>query len=91
MAAPDTCPNCDAELEPGARACPECGSCAETGWSERATEDRLGIPASDFNYEEFTAREFGEGEPEAARGGGISPLWWLVAAGLVVLFLIAAF
>lgn len=91
MTAPETCPNCDAELDPGARACPECGSCEETGWSERAAGDRLGLPAADFNYEEYAAREFGDGKEGAARGGGVGLFWWLVAAGLVLLLLAGLF
>lgn len=56
---PESCPNCGAEVPPGAMACPECGSSAETGWSESAAADRLGLPDESFNYEEFIESEFG--------------------------------
>lgn len=57
----DVCPNCGAELPPNARACPECGSDEQTGWSERAAYQQLGVPDPDFNYEEFVKEEFGTG------------------------------
>lgn len=37
------CPNCGAEVPWGALACPECGSDEETGWSEEATYQDLGL------------------------------------------------
>ncbi len=80
---PDTCPQCGADLSPGAKACPECGSCEKTGWSEEATASRLGIPDDNFDYEDFTRREFG-GESETIPRG-IAPLWWAVAVGLIIL------
>jgi hypothetical protein len=64
-------------VPPRAKACPECGSDEETGWSERATADRLGIPAADFDYQEFVNEEFGE--PKRTRPRGISWLWWVMA------------
>jgi len=83
MDTPDTCPNCGAELSPKDRACPECGSCEETGWSDHATEDRLGIPSSDFDYKDYLAREFG---PEPRRR--TFSVGWLVVAVVLVLVLL---
>jgi hypothetical protein len=80
---PETCPHCGADLKRGAKACPECGSCEQTGWSEEASASGLGIPDHDFDYEEFTQREFGP-KPKAIPRG-ISPFWWMVALGLVTL------
>ena len=58
--------------------CPECGSDEQTGWSEAAREDSLGLPDDSFNYDEFVTREF---EPET------SPrkhwFWWLVAIAVL--------
>ncbi|MDB6021836.1 MAG: hypothetical protein JWQ04_1693, partial [Pedosphaera sp.] len=52
----ETCPNCGADLPPKAKACPECGSDDETGWSEAAAADGLGLPDEKFNYDDFVAR-----------------------------------
>jgi uncharacterized membrane protein YvbJ len=83
MATPESCPNCGAEVPPNAKACPQCGSCAETGWSESAEARHLDLPNDEFDYDEFVKREFGaeKGPPR-----GISPFWWIVAAVVVVLF-----
>jgi uncharacterized membrane protein YvbJ len=81
---PEICPNCGAAVARGAKACRECGSDAETGWSEaaeRATARDLGIPEEEFDYEEFTQREFGGATPKPR---GISWFWWLVAVVLLI-------
>jgi RNA polymerase subunit RPABC4/transcription elongation factor Spt4 len=78
---PEVCPNCGAEVPPDAKACPECGSDEQTGWSEAAAASSLGLPeAGDFDYDDFKKREFG-GEKAVPRG--ISWYWWVV--GIVVL------
>ena len=41
---PDTCPVCGADVPSRARSCPECGADENTGWSEKARYDELGIP-----------------------------------------------
>jgi uncharacterized membrane protein YvbJ len=81
---PDICPQCGAVVPERAKACPECGSCEETGWSESAKCDALGIPDESFDYNEFVENEFG-----AKKSGtqGPSILWKIVA----VIVLIAAF
>jgi hypothetical protein len=72
---PETCPNCGAEVPPDAKACPECGSDEETGWSEEAHTGGLDLPDESFNYETFVKNEFGSGKPTS----GISWFWWIVA------------
>ena len=74
------CPNCGAELEPGARACPACGSDDQTGWSEAAKFDGLDLPDDSFDYDEFVKREF---EEKDSSPRGLHWIWW--AAGVVVL------
>ena len=64
-------------MPPRSKACPECGSDEETGWSERAAADRLGIPAAEFDYQEFVNEEFGE--RKRIRPRGVNWLWWVVA------------
>lgn len=85
---PDVCPNCGAEVPHGAKACPECGSDEETGWSEKARYDNLNLPDENFDYDDFVKREFGE-KPTSPRG--LHLFWWVVAvlviAGLICLWL----
>lgn len=78
--APDTCPNCGADVPSGAKACPECGADEETGWSETARYEELGIPDDSFNYEEFVEREFEGKKPKRK----LQIVWVIVAILLVV-------
>jgi hypothetical protein len=61
--------------------CPHCGADESTGWSDAACEDGLDLPDENFDYEEFTKREFG-GASTMPRG--LHWFWWLVALLLVV-------
>ena len=81
---PDTCPNCGADVPRHARACPECGSDDQTGWSDRARADHLGLPDDDFDHDAFVREEFGS---DRAEPRGIAWYWWLVALLLVALLL----
>lgn len=85
MKTPDECPHCGAEVPPRARACPECGACPETGWSERAQADRLDLPDDEFDYEDFVAREFGGRKPTRR---GLQRFWWVVACVVLAAFLL---
>ncbi|MBI2950225.1 MAG: zinc ribbon domain-containing protein [Verrucomicrobia bacterium] len=80
----DTCPNCGADLPKKAMACPECGSCEQTGWSEDAKSDALGLPDDSFDYEDYLKREFG---PREVRPRGIRPLWWVTSILLLLAWL----
>ncbi len=73
---PETCPNCGASVPPRAKACPECGACEETGWSEGAETGDLSLPDESFDYNEFVKREFG---PKRVLPRGLSWFWWVVA------------
>jgi uncharacterized membrane protein YvbJ len=84
MPAPETCPNCGADVPRRARACPECGSDESTGWSDRASTQSLGLPDDEFDYEEFTRREFGKPKRPARK-----IFWWVVAVVLLLLMLLA--
>jgi hypothetical protein len=82
VAAPETCPNCGAEVPPRARACPECGADEETGWNDRATLQRLGTgDPDDFDAGEYAANE----RPDPPRCG-LAWYWWVT--GLVVLYVL---
>ena len=82
---PEVCPNCGAEIPARARACPECGSDEQTGWSEEGQSDGLGLPEESFDYDDFIKREFG-GEGPVPRG--IHWFWWVVGLVLVLAFLV---
>lgn len=82
---PEICPVCGAEPPRGARACPECGACEETGWGEESYTTGLGLPEEEeFDYDEFIDREFGEGKKSAQRSGP-APIWRWVAGLLLIL------
>jgi hypothetical protein len=85
---PEYCPHCGAEVPPNAKACPECGSDEQTGWSDRAHADRLGIPDDEFDYDEFIKEEFGEKKEGRAGPGAIGWLWWAVAVIILLAFLV---
>ena len=73
---PEVCPNCGTEVPRNVKACPECGSDENTGWSETASADNLGLLDEEFNYDEFVKEEFGSAEQNrmASTGfGGSSP------------------
>jgi hypothetical protein len=86
---PEICPQCGALVPPKAKACPECGSDEKTGWSDRATSQRLGLPDDEFDYDEFVKEEFGSEKPPAVRPKGIHWFWWALALALVVWALLA--
>ena len=57
-----TCSHCGAEVMAPALACPECGSDAQTGWSEDATAWAGELPSGydddeDFDYDEALRAE----------------------------------
>lgn len=82
---PDYCPNCGAEVPPDARACPQCGSDENTGWSDNAAAGGLDLPEENFNYEEFVREEFGA---PASTPRGISRFWWFVAILIAIAFIL---
>ena len=79
---PEICPNCGEEVPPKAKACPGCGACEETGWSDEARAEAAGIPSDEFDYDEFVQREF-EGKKAKRKFGG---LWVVTAIVLLGLF-----
>ena len=82
---PKVCPVCGEDVPPKALACPECGSCHDTGWKEdAATYDGLDLPDDEFDYEDYAKREFGG----ADKPGGENAIWWVT--GLVLLLILLA-
>jgi hypothetical protein len=80
---PDICPHCGAEVPRNARACPDCGSDEQTGWSEQAANDHLGLPDDSFDYERFVREEFGEEKGPRTR----DPRGHWIAVAVVILLL----
>ena len=79
------CPVCGATVPAKARACPECGSDEQTGWSDQAGESELDLPDSEFNYQDFVDREFGTAKPVPR---GMTTFWWIVALLVLGTFLL---
>ena len=84
---PAICPVCGEDVPGGALACPECGADHNSGWREDAESyDGVDLP-EEFDYDEFTRKEFG-GSP---RPVGISTIWWVTAivlAALTILYFV---
>jgi uncharacterized membrane protein len=73
------CPVCGAEVPAKAKACPECGSDENTGWSHNTIYDGTGVEdPDDFDYKDWHRRE--------VKGRDTSQWWWLA----VILVLAAA-
>ena len=53
---PFECPVCGEDVPANAKACPECGACEKSGWSEDLASSGLDLPDEDFDYEKFVAR-----------------------------------
>jgi uncharacterized membrane protein YvbJ len=82
-----SCPVCGEDVPAKARACPHCGACEKSGWNEEASgADGLDLTDDDFDYEKFTAEEFGS--PRKLRG---KELLWKVTAVVVLILMIVFF
>jgi hypothetical protein len=88
MGAPDICPNCGADVPPNAKACPECGACEQTGWSEAARISGLNLPGQDFDYDEFIEQEFAQ---KKKRHHGTTCFWCIIGTLLAAIILIMIF
>jgi len=80
---PEICPDCGAAVPRNAKACPECGSDEQTGWSEESRADGLDLPDDNFDYGDFVKREF-RGKNPVPRG--IHWFWWVVAVAILGAF-----
>lgn len=85
--APEICPVCGEDVPRNALACPECGADHNSGWREDAASyDGVDLP-EDFDYDEFTRKEFGS----SPKPSGISAIWWITAIALLLLTLLYFF
>jgi len=80
---PEICPNCGATVPREAKACPECGSDEQTGWSEETHVDGIDLPDDSFDYEDFVKREFEDKRPVPGR---MHWFWWIVAVVILGAF-----
>ena len=83
------CPNCGAALPANAKACPECGSDENTGWSENTYMDGIDLPLDDDEYEEIRAKEFSNGR--IGKKSDIHVDWKMAIGVLVVAAMLLAF
>lgn len=79
-AQPFDCPVCGEEVPAGARACPQCGACEKSGWSEDSAADGLDLPGEECDYDEFIREEFG-GSPKKS---SVQWIWWTIAVLLLL-------
>ena len=80
------CPHCGAQVDVRATSCRECGSDAETGWSEEADDSFDGGDFGDdddFDYDDFVRREFPDQAGPAPERQTI--VGWLIAAVVVLI------
>lgn len=76
------CPFCECEVRVG-KPCPTCRTAADGGkkpWERDKSSDGLDLPATDFDYDEFVAREFGEAPHTKS---GLKWYWWALAIVLL--------
>jgi hypothetical protein len=84
---PELCPVCGEDVPRRALACPECGADYNSGWRENTeTYDGIDLP-DEFDYEEFTRKEFGS----SPKPTGIGMIWWLTGIVLLALTLLYFF
>ena len=81
----DKCLNCGAKVPLKALACPECGACEKTGWSESSEYDSFCFVGDEFQYDDFIEREFSKGG--ILRGKRLNLIFRFVSV-LLVLFLL---
>lgn len=86
---PFHCPECGADVSPNALGC-RCGARKVDGqWVASETYDGVDLPdEEDFDYDEFVAREFGEGKSEKSFR---EVFWWLVALLTLIAFVWISF
>jgi hypothetical protein len=77
------CPVCGTEVPAKAKACPECGSDENTGWSHNTIYDGTGIEdLDDFDYKNWHRREVASGSNNS---------WWWLAGTLVLAAVVRLF
>jgi hypothetical protein len=76
--APEECANCGAQIQRGARSCPECGADERTGWRETSIYDGLDLPDPEPDPNEKPTQP------------GLTLGWKIAGVGLIVLAVVLA-
>jgi hypothetical protein len=79
-----TCPICGADVPRRAKACPECGACEKSGWSEDRYLDGMNLPDEGWNQPGSSPRLLGNGRSKTS----MQWLWTVVAVLIVVAFVL---
>jgi hypothetical protein len=85
------CPVCGALLPASAKACRDCGSDDNTGWSENSYLDGIDLPFDDDEYEEMKEKEFGNGRRNIRGKSGFRINWKMVIGIIVLAAMLLAF
>jgi hypothetical protein len=80
---PGDCPVCGTAVPSKASACPGCGACHASGWSDQAADDALDLPGTGFDDDAFVADTL-----DATRRKSAHPAWWIVTVILLILILV---
>lgn len=85
------CPFCAREVRVGGP-CPGCEKKSpkpgKKSWAQDKSADGLDLPADDFDYDAFIAREFGKSPHRAL---GIKWYWWLLGVAVLSGMIIGVF
>jgi hypothetical protein len=73
-----TCPVCGADVPRRAKACPECGACEKSGWSEERYLDGVDLPE-----ESWHTRRALPGKPGHS-GSKAGTQWLLIAVAVLI-------
>ncbi|MFM7555562.1 MAG: hypothetical protein ACKPAH_09745 [Verrucomicrobiota bacterium] len=87
---PGDCPVCGEFVPRHAVACPGCGASRDSGWNEEAAVSGLDLPGDgddDFDYDDFVAREFGQGRPKRPD----RRRFWTIVGVVLILAMAASF
>jgi predicted nucleic acid-binding Zn ribbon protein len=74
------CPVCGADVPRRAKACPQCGACEKSGWSEDRYLDGLDLPDEGTGYRKFAALECGRRPKQTPK----QRLWLIVAIIVII-------
>lgn len=75
-----SCPVCGADVPRKAKACPECGACEKSGWSQDRYLDGLNLPGENLDYGSLATRGSAGGSNQTR-----SQRFWMIVAIIVVI------